>query len=98
MQTNLPKAHEQSLVLNRAFDFTNEIKDLDVDALKMTLKKLNYLSFEIDPYDLDGMGQEEKTIIEEFNISDFLANPFEFTNILLKMIDTTESLINNKYQ
>lgn len=97
-QDNLQQVDSQSLFRNRAQDFTNETSTLDLDGLKLILKKLNFLSFQIDPYDLDVIKQEEQSLIDEFKLNDFLENPFEFTNILLKMIDTTELLINKKYQ
>lgn len=97
-QDNLKELDSQSLLKGRALDFTSEIENLDLPLLKMTLKKLNYLSFHLDPYDLDNTRQEVQNLIEEFKLSEFLGNPFDFTNILLKMIDTTENLINTKHQ
>lgn len=98
IQGNLEQSNEQSLVRDRALEFENEIGSLDLSAQKMILKKLNFLSFQIDPYDIDNLSIEEKNIIGEFKLATFLDNPFEFTNILLKMIDLTEVEINKKHQ
>ena len=98
IQANLQNVDSQSLLRDRALNFTNEIEKLDLAELKVTLKKLNFLSFQIDPYNLEEMAPEESELIKAFDLTQFLGNPFEFTNILLKMIDTTEALINKKYQ
>lgn len=98
IQGNLEHLEGQSLVRDRGLEFKNEIESLDISAQKMILKKLNFLSFQIDPYDTDILSSEEKNIISEFRLANFMDNPFEFTNILLKMIDITEIEINKKHQ
>ena len=98
IQGNLDSKARPSLAQDRALIFKNEIEKLELSELKMVLKKLNYLSFQIDPYRIDEMAEEEKNIIEEFDLGSFLENPFAITNMLLKMIDLTESAINKQYQ
>ena len=98
IQGNLQTAPRPSLVQDKVISFKNEIDKLELSELKIVLKKLNYLSFQIDPYKIDELTEEEKNLIEEFELKDYLSNPFAITNVLLKMIDLTETAINNQYQ
>ncbi len=97
IETNSSLAPEQSLLTLHAQSFENEIKDYDITGLKLVMQKLNFLSFEVDPYDISQLKTEEKNILEEFKLSQFMENPFDYTNIILRMIDLVENEINKNY-
>ena len=97
IETNLAPEQEQIERSKFANHFENEIEKLDLEGLKLVLKKLNFLSFEVDPYDVTNLKSEEQNIMNEFKLMDSIANPFEYTNKVLKMIDLVESKINIKY-
>jgi len=99
MKIETNSAHEQEQIDRSKFanDFENEIEKLNLENLKTVLKKLNFLSFEVDPYDVSSLKAEEENILNEFKLSDSLTNPFEYTNKVLMMIDLVESKINIKY-
>ena len=72
----------QNLVLN----FENKLKELNQDELNLVIKKLNFLCHNFDPYD-DHMSTEVENIINEYELDTFTSNPFEFTNVLLQILD-----------
>ena len=77
--------------------FINELENLSLKILKSRLTKLNYLASTFDPYQIGlGTSREVGNIIKEFKLKDFTHNPFEFTNILLRMIDLTTEQINKR--
>lgn len=59
-------------------------------------KKLNFLCMEFDPYTDTELTQEEQNIIEEYELSDYIGNPFAFTNIVLQMMDILETEIKSR--
>jgi hypothetical protein len=71
--------------------FEDHIKSLGRKNLDLVLKKLNFLCLDFDPYS-DGMSQEAENLIEEFELSSYCSNPFDFTNVILQMLDKVENL------
>ncbi len=86
-------SQRQTLVL----DFENMLKNMESGQLDIVIKKLNFLCHNFDPYD-DHMGVEVENIINEFGLEDFTSNPFEFTNVLLQILDKTENIIKTRVQ
>ncbi len=76
-------------------NFQIKLENLNKEQLDLMVKKLNFLCLNYDPYQLD-MGQEVENIINEYELSSFTSNPFEFTNILLQMLDKTENTIKSR--
>jgi len=67
---------------------------LDVE---LTMKKLKFLGSNFDPF-----GQEVSTecqqIMEDLSLTTHMHNPYQATNILLRLLDKTEERINNLKQ
>ncbi|MEX0798246.1 MAG: hypothetical protein WD025_02310 [Bacteriovoracaceae bacterium] len=64
--------------------------------LDLVNKKLNFLCLEFDPYNDLERSQEEQNIIDEYELNDSLNNPFNFTNIILQMLDALETEIKSR--
>ena len=75
--------------------FEEQINKLGKKSLDLLVKKLNYLCLDFDPYALE-MSTEAQNIINEFQLDQFIYNPFEFTNVVLQMLDKTENLIKSR--
>jgi hypothetical protein len=82
---------EQNLKIEFLEKFKSEIKAKSRDGLKTLIKKLNYLCLELDPYNSLDLSIEEENIINEFEIKEYLSNPFEFTNMILQLLDHVEA-------
>ncbi len=76
--------------------FINEINEVDDEKLKTIADKLSFLCLEFDPYAVQNMEAREKEILEEFDLLPYLNNPFEYTRVVLQMLDTIENKINQK--
>lgn len=78
----------QQDLINR---FEQHINKLGKKELDLVIKKLNYVCLNFDPY-----GQEPTTEVEnimnDYELTQFMSNPFDFTNILLQMLDKTDNL------
>jgi hypothetical protein len=70
--------------------FTNELSLLSKKSIENIQKKLNFLCLELDPYNALELSTEEENILKEFQLKDYLSNPFEFTNIVLQLLNMTE--------
>lgn len=71
--------------------FDKYIIKLGRKELDIVIKKLNFLCLNFDPYDQEP-SIEVENILNEFELNDYLTNPFEFTNIVLQMLDKTDNL------
>lgn len=85
------KDHQASLD-----EFKSYIQKVGRKELGLVQKKLNFLCLEFDPYQDDELSDEEKNIIEEFELSGLLGNPFAFTNVVLQMMDALEGEIKSR--
>ena len=65
-------------------------------SLNLDQKRLNFLCLEFDPYNSLELSPEEKNIIEEYELEESLKNPFDFTNIVLQMMDVLEAEIKSR--
>lgn len=80
-----PENKEEVILL-----FINELRIRSLKSLSLIQKKLNFLCLEFDPYSQADMPQEVESILNEFNLMEYIENPFEFTNIILQMLNHTE--------
>lgn len=71
-------------------NFTFETQKKSLDGLKLCQKKLNFLCLEFDPFNADELTIEEENILDEYNLRETIKNPFEFTNVILQMLDIVE--------
>lgn len=76
-------------------NFETSIKSMDSKALKMVIKKLNFLCLNFDPYS-EHMSTEVENIINEYDLTPYTSNPFEFTNVVLQILDKTENIIKSR--
>jgi hypothetical protein len=75
--------------------FEEYINKLGKKNLDLVIKKLNYLCLDFDPYQLE-KSTEAQNILDEFELEQFCSNPFDFTNVVLQMLDKTENLIKSR--
>ena len=75
--------------------FQNSLVHMDQTKLDLTIKKLNFLCLNFDPYSLT-MSTEVENIINEYKLLAFTTNPFHFTNIVLQILDKTENEIKSR--
>lgn len=84
---------QKSEIINEIItDFSKK----SLKSLKLEQTKLNYLCINFDPYDNLDMPTEIENIINEYKLNSFLNNPFEFTNVLLQILDKLEQAIKSK--
>lgn len=76
----------ESPILSKQVSMGEEFHDLE-----MTYKKLSYLANHLDPYQGETHDQTLLNLLQEFDLQDDLANPFTFTNKLLKLLDEVET-------
>lgn len=75
--------------------FEEYINKLGKKNLDLVIKKLNYLCLDFDPFELH-RSNEAENILAEYELEQFCSNPFEFTNVVLQMLDKTENLIKSR--
>lgn len=76
------------------FKFEKRLEMLSPDQLKIEYKKYSYLCHNYDPYDQSEIENNEvKNILNISGLSEFIANPFEYTNLLLQIMDKCETKI-----
>jgi hypothetical protein len=97
-QSNLDNLEIQSQMESHINNFKNEMNSKSRDGLEMALKRINYLCDNVDPYNSLDLAIEEENIINLYELKGFLSNPFDFTNIILQMIDVVEAQLKSKLQ
>ena len=83
--------HKKCLVKS----FEENLLKLDKQELDLVIKKLSFLCLNYDPYDSD-IEDEVENIINEYQLEEYTSNPFEFTNIVLQILDKTENIIKSR--
>jgi len=76
--------------------FQLNIENQSMKDLNLTQKKLNFICHDFDPYNQESTSIEVKNILNEFHLESYTENPFQFTNILLQLMDNLEQLIKSK--
>lgn len=87
---------KDNLAIELVKELTESLEKSSVKDLNLTLKKLNYLCLHFDPFDFLNRDNESENILKEFDLEQFSNNPFDFTKIILKLIDTIETLKSSK--
>lgn len=76
------------------FNFEKNLNEITLEQCKINYKKLSYLCHHYDPYDQSDIENTEvKNILNSTGLSEYIANPFEYTNLLLQMMDKSETKI-----
>ena len=98
MKKNLSETQQLQSLDSRQYlikSFEQSLQSMDVKSLDMVIKKLNFLCLNFDPYS-DFKSTEVENIITEYNLEPYCSNPFEFTNIVLQILDKTENFIKSR--
>lgn len=61
--------------------------------LEMLMKKLQYLGLHFDPFD-QSVTVECQEILKQLDLIEQFQNPYQATNMLLRLLDLTEERIN----
>lgn len=61
--------------------------------LEMLMKKLQYLGLHFDPFD-QVVSSECQEILKQLDLTEQFQNPYQATNMLLRLLDLTEERIN----
>ncbi len=69
----------------------------DVVEVERLMKKLQFLGLHFDPFQ-EETESECDTILEQLGLKDLTSNPYESTNILLRLLDKTEEKLNTLKQ
>jgi hypothetical protein len=75
--------------------FEESLIEMTKDQLDLAIKKLNFLCLNFDPYS-NYVSTEVENILSEYQLTDYISNPFEFTNIVLQILDKTENTIKSR--
>ena len=90
-----PAQHVDELksTLDPMADFVAKMKRVrSLKTLKTHQKTLQFLALDFDPFTND-MSSEAKQIIAQYHLESEIADPFQFTNTLLRMLDLLEERI-----
>ena len=71
--------------------FEIHINKLGMKELDLVIKKLNFVCLSFDPYGHEPSNEVENIMLD-YELNEFTTNPFDFTNILLQMLDKTDNL------
>ncbi len=61
----------------------------DLEEVERLMKKLQFLGLNFDPFQQE-TGSECDQILEQLGLRSLMVNPYESTNILLRLLDKTE--------
>jgi hypothetical protein len=89
-----PQKNSEEKKIDFISDYEIKINSIkSVSVVKKLFKQLKYLGLNYDPFNAE-VSPECFQIIEDLKLSDHLHNPYEATNILLKLLDVTEEKLN----
>lgn len=86
----------QTLTQIDPFFFNNEEDNKDLEDLRLNHQKLSYLCLNLDPFNCDKLSIELENLLVEFELTEQLKNPFEFTNSVLKRLNQLEEQLKKK--
>ena len=69
----------------------------NLQDVELLMKKLKFLGLNYDPFNQE-IPSECREVMESLNLPLNLENPYQATNILLRLLDKTEEQINNLKQ
>jgi hypothetical protein len=78
-------------------EFEKKILASDLDETELIFKKLKFLGLNYDPFQ-PVLNTECSQILESFGLLNQMSNPYQATNILLRLLDKTEEKLNNLKQ
>lgn len=78
-------------------EFERKILASDLDQTELIFKKLKFLGLNFDPFQPE-LNSECWQILENFGLLNQMSNPYQATNILLRLLDKTEEKLNNLKQ
>jgi hypothetical protein len=87
------KTHSPKEILIQNYE--KDLKEMTSAELNLAIQKLNFLCLNFDPYS-GHMITEVENIISEYRLAEYTSNPFEFTNLVLQILDRTENLIKSR--
>ena len=90
---------ETALPINRndlVQNFKFEIQDKSQIELRTVFNELNFLCLELDPYNSDDLSTEEKILLDKYNLEQYLGNTFEYTNVVLQLLDFLQNKIKGR--
>lgn len=79
----------QEFVKNVSNNLSPKLSLKDAETIKL---KLDFLAKNFDPY-APHFNDEIENILQEFDLQDKTENPFTFTNILLKYLDSIDNAL-----
>lgn len=85
--------HERFLV---SFE-KNLLEISDLKEVEILMKKLQFLGLNFDPFQAE-IGNECGQIMDQLGLREHMMNPYQATNILLRLLDKTEERLNNLKQ
>jgi|SRR5690606_13739745 len=65
-----------------------------LEEAELLFKKIKFLGIHFDPFSSD-ISAECQQIMNQLDLHLYLDNPYQMTNILLRLLDKTEEKINN---
>ena len=90
-ENNIEQIPTQQINSSHELNFFSEIDHFSQTELQTLLEQLNQLCQEFDPYAPKQLSPEVASILKDLDLEKFLANPFTFTNTVLKILTKVES-------
>lgn len=78
-------------------EFEKKILFADLNETELIFKKLKFLGLNFDPFQPEP-NNECRQILENLGLLNQMSNPYQATNILLRLLDKTEEKLNNLKQ
>lgn len=92
-----PSIQKESPSLAQVFEETTLVNLKNIEEAETLMKKLKFLGLNYDPFHPE-MSSECREVMENLRLPLNLENPYQATNILLRLLDKTEERINNLKQ
>lgn len=75
--------------------FESEIQAMEnIEEVELLFKKIKFLGLHFDPFSAE-VSNECQLIMTQFGLDQYLDNPYQMTNILLRLLDKVEEKIKN---
>ena len=82
---------------NFVIEFEKKLNTMTLTDADLTMKKLKFLGLNFDPFAPE-VSEECQQIMDNLGLTEHLKNPYQATNILLRLLDKTEDRVNNLKQ
>lgn len=77
--------------------FEQQLLAASLAEVELTMKKLKFLGLHFDPFNQE-TSLECQQIMDNLELTQHLKNPYQATNILLRLLDKTEERLNSLKQ